>query len=125
MTTARDSAVLARKRIVMRRPLRKLLAAARVVLVILVALAVAVRMWGYSQRHMYDPIYTSFKGAEDIPYIQKPNLVQVQARGFAWLPSRDLPRLNTIGGYCGKWPWGSKGSRASAHVVEPRRCTRQ
>ena len=39
--------------------------------------------WGYSQRHMYDPIYTSFEGAEDIPYIQKPNLVQAQARGFA------------------------------------------
>ncbi len=42
-----------------------------------------VRIWGYSDRHIYDPIYTSYEPSVEIPYIHKPNLVQAHARGMA------------------------------------------
>jgi hypothetical protein len=58
----------------------KILIAGWVVLVTLGGLEVAVRMWRYSQRHVYDLIYMSYEGAEDIPYIQKPKLVQARTR---------------------------------------------
>jgi hypothetical protein len=62
-----------------------------------------VRMWGYSERHIYDPIYTSFDPSEDIPYIHKPNLVHARARYFryldmtawaGWRPRRTLKSLS-------------------------------
>ncbi len=62
---------------------RTLLAALCVLLITLIGLEVAVRVWGYSQRHLYDPIYKPFEQSQDIPYIHKPNLVQAKARGFA------------------------------------------
>jgi hypothetical protein len=66
-----------------RKPLRKLLGAACILLITLIALEVAVRIWGYSYRHIYDPIYTTFDRTEDIPYIHKPNLTAARARGLA------------------------------------------
>lgn len=80
MTALRYSATSAGESIVPRRHLRKFLIAEWVVLVTLGGLEVAVRMWRYSQRHVYDPIYMSYEGGEDIPYIQKPNLVEVRTR---------------------------------------------
>lgn len=53
-------------------------------------LEIGVRMWGYSARNIYDPIYTSFEGSEDIPYIHKPNLVQARARGLAVINTDSL-----------------------------------
>jgi hypothetical protein len=52
-------------------------------LVTLVLMEVAVRFWGYSEHHIYDPIYMPFAQTKDIPYIHKPNLVNVRARGMA------------------------------------------
>jgi hypothetical protein len=52
-------------------------------LITLPLLEIGTRVWGYSARHIYDPIYTSFEGSEDIPYIHKPNLVQAHARRLA------------------------------------------
>ncbi len=98
MTTARCSAALARKSMFTRRLIRKLLVAACIVLITLGALEVAVRMWGYSQRHMYDPIYMLFESAEDIPYIQKPNLVQARARGLAVINTDSLGLRTKIAG---------------------------
>lgn len=44
---------------------------------------IGVRMWGYSERHIYDPIYMAFDRSPDIPYVHKPNLVHARARGLA------------------------------------------
>jgi lysophospholipase L1-like esterase len=73
-----------------RKTFRKLLAAASVLLIPLIALEVAVRMWGYSERHIYDPIYTSFDRTIDIPYIHKPNLTEARARGLAVINTDSL-----------------------------------
>jgi lysophospholipase L1-like esterase len=73
-----------------RKTFRKLLAATYVLLLTLVALEVAVRMWGYSEHHIYDPIYTSFDRTLDIPYIHKPNLTEARARGLAVINTDSL-----------------------------------
>lgn len=45
---------------------------------------------GYSERDIYDPIYTSFEPSQDIPYIHKPNLVNARARGLAVINTDSL-----------------------------------
>lgn len=49
----------------------------------IVLLEAAVRVWGYSEQYICDPIYMPFSGASDIPYVHKPNLVQARASGLA------------------------------------------
>ncbi len=49
--------------------------------VTLVMLELAVRLWGYSEHYLYDPIYMPYLQAEEIPYIHKPGLNNVKARG--------------------------------------------
>jgi len=44
-------------------------------------LEIGVRLSGYSERYMFDPIYTRFGGSNDIPYVYKPNLENVLAMG--------------------------------------------
>ena len=83
MTPQRDSTAFAGEDFVTRRPLRKILVAVWVVLITVGALEAVVRVWGYSQRHIYDPIYTAFERSPDIPYIHKPNLTRARARGLA------------------------------------------
>ena len=89
-----------------RNPLRKLLVAAYVLLITLVALEAGVRIWGYSQRHIYDPIYMSFDRAGDIPYIHKPNLTQVRALGLAVINTDSLGLRTKAAGtlYAAKQP---------------------
>jgi hypothetical protein len=69
-----------------------------ILLITLVMLEVAVRIWGYSQRHIYDPIYTSFDRTVDIPYIHKPNLAQARARGLAVINTDSLGLRAKIAG---------------------------
>ena len=78
--------------------LRELLVTACVLLITLVALEVAVRIWGVSQRHIYDPIYTTFDRTGDIPYVHKPNLVQARARGLAIINTDSLGLRTTTAG---------------------------
>jgi hypothetical protein len=40
-----------------------------------------IRLWGYSERYLYDPIYMPFAGTSEIPFILKPNLVDARAHG--------------------------------------------
>ena len=90
MTTPQDSATLVERASMTRKPLRKLLGAACVLLITLIALEVSVRIWGYPERHIYDPIYMSFDRTGDIPYIHKPNLTQASARGLAVINTDSL-----------------------------------
>jgi hypothetical protein len=53
-------------------------------------LEIGVRIWGYSERHIYDPIYRLFDPSEEIPYIHKPNLSQAHARGLAVINTDSL-----------------------------------
>jgi hypothetical protein len=73
-----------------RKTIQQLLAATYVLFITLIALEVAVRMWGYSERHIYDPIYTSFDRTEEIPYIHKSNLKEARARGLAVINTDSL-----------------------------------
>ena len=82
----------------MKKLLRKLLAAACVLLITLVSLEVAVRMWGISQPSIYDPIYARSDRIEDIPYVHKPNLTQARARGLAIINTDSLGLRATTAG---------------------------
>lgn len=98
MTTSQYSATLVERPFATRRLLRKLTVAACILLTTLVALEVAVRIWGYSERHIYDPIYTAFDRTGDIPYIHKPNLEQARARGLAVINTDSLGLRAKIAG---------------------------
>ena len=68
-------------------------------LVVTVALIeLGVRVWGYSERHIYDPIYTAFERSPDIPYIHKANLVQARGRGLAIINTDSLGLRAKIAG---------------------------
>jgi hypothetical protein len=54
-----------------------------VVIIVVVALEVGVRIWGYSGHYIYDPIYMPFEAAAEIPFVHQPNLEQARARGLA------------------------------------------
>ena len=69
---------------------RTILYGGYLLLLTLPLLEMSVRIWGYSERHIYDPIYTSFDLSEDIPYIHKPNLLQARARGLAVINTDSL-----------------------------------
>ncbi|WP_447963845.1 SGNH/GDSL hydrolase family protein [Nitrospira sp. Ecomares 2.1] len=69
---------------------RILLYAGYLLIVTLPLLEIGVRIWGYSEHHIHDPIYTSFESSEDIPYIHKPNLLQARARGLAVINTDSL-----------------------------------
>ena len=68
----------------------------------LIILEIGVRVWGYSERYITDPIYSSFEGSQDIPYIHKPNLVEAHARGLAVINTDSLGlRAKTSGAVYG------------------------
>lgn len=81
-----------------RKLLRNLLVAACVLFISFVALEIAVRAWGYSERHIYDPIYTAYDRTTDIPYVHKPNLTQARARGLAVINTDSLGLRAKIAG---------------------------
>lgn len=77
---------------------RDLFYAGYLLLVTLPLLEIGVRIWGYSEHHIHDPIYTSFEPSEDIPYIHKPNLMQARARGLVVINTDSLGLRSKISG---------------------------
>jgi hypothetical protein len=73
---------LALVRMIRRLP-RKLLFLLYISIVTFTLLEACVRLWGYSERHICDPIYMPFNNSQDIPYVHKPNLSNARARGLA------------------------------------------
>lgn len=51
--------------------------------VVLVALEIGVRIWGYAEHYIYDPIYRPYAASPEIPFVHQPNLRQARARGQA------------------------------------------
>jgi lysophospholipase L1-like esterase len=65
----------------MARLIKALLYALYLSLIILVCLEVLVRLWGYAEMYLYDPIYMPFAKGKDIPFVIKPNLTNARAHG--------------------------------------------
>jgi hypothetical protein len=49
-----------------------------------------VRLWGYSEHHLCDPIYQPYNASQEIPYVHKPNLSNARARGLAIINTDSL-----------------------------------
>src|SRR6476646_1311006 len=60
------------------------------IVVPLIVAEFALRLWGYSELSIYDPIYIPFEKSEDIPYVHKPNLVHARAHGLAIINTDSL-----------------------------------
>src|SRR2546423_11819647 len=71
--------------------IKKLLFALYLLVVVFVLLEIGIRLWGYSEHHISDPIYMPFAAAqEEIPYVHKPNLSNARARGLAIINTDSL-----------------------------------
>ena len=85
----------------------RLLTLVWVALATLAGLEIAVRIWGFSERHIYDSIYMPFERPEEIAYVHKPNLSQARARGLAIINTDSLGlRSKTTGTIHGPKPAG-------------------
>jgi hypothetical protein len=83
----------------MRRPLKRLLLALYVSAVTLVLLEVGVRVSGYSEHHLCDPIYARFDAApEEIPYVHRPNLSGARGRGLSVVNTDSLGLRSVVAG---------------------------
>ncbi|MDT7541870.1 MAG: hypothetical protein QOE33_1774 [Acidobacteriota bacterium] len=80
------------------RPLKKLLFVVYLFIATSVLLEIGVRVWGYSEHHICDPIYTAFAASTDIPYIHKPNLQDARARGLALINTDSLGLRSKVAG---------------------------
>ncbi|HEB50137.1 MAG TPA: SGNH/GDSL hydrolase family protein [Desulfobulbus sp.] len=72
------------------RYVKRLLFPVYVLLAAAVLLEIAVRLWGYSDHYIYDPIYRPCEQSADIPYVHRPNLHNARARGSAVINTDSL-----------------------------------
>src|SRR3954462_6588308 len=83
----------------MRRVLKRLLLALYVLCATFALLEVGVRVSGYSEHHLCDPIYTRFGDApEEIPYAHRPNLSGARGRGLSVVNTDSLGLRSTLAG---------------------------
>lgn len=81
---------------------RKWLFALYLAVIVFLVPEIAVRISGYSEHHLCDPIYQPFEGTPDIPYVHKPNLSRARARGLAAINTDSMGlRSVTTGEKCG------------------------
>lgn len=73
-----------------RRFLKAILFGTYLLTISVILFEVGVRLWGYSERHIYDPIYMPFDKTTEIAYVHKPNLAQARARGLAMINTDSL-----------------------------------
>lgn len=82
----------------MKRFLRGILYFFYIFLIIFFLLEVLVRIWGYSDMYLYDPIYMPFAKSKEIPYVMKPDLKHVRAHGNIWINTDSLGLRSTVPG---------------------------
>ncbi|HYY99252.1 MAG TPA: SGNH/GDSL hydrolase family protein [Pyrinomonadaceae bacterium] len=83
----------------MRRLLKRLLLALYVSAATLALLEVGVRLSGYSEHHLCDPIYARFDAApEEIPYVHRPNLRGARGRGLSSVDTDSLGLRSDVSG---------------------------
>lgn len=61
-----------------------------ILLVITGCLEGLVRVWGYSDMYLYDPIYLPYAKSKEIPFVLKPNLANVRAHGNIRVNTNEL-----------------------------------
>lgn len=59
---------------------------------------IVVRIWGYSDIYIYDPVYMSFDLNRNIPYVMKPNLENARGQGLTILNTDNLGLRSSIAG---------------------------
>src|ERR1041384_519856 len=83
----------------MRRVLKILLFAFYLSAATFALLEVGVRVSGYSEHHLCDPIYARFDAAPDeIPYVHRPNLRAARGRGLSVVNTDSLGLRSTSAG---------------------------
>lgn len=83
----------------MRRFLKRVLFVAYLSAATFALLEVGVRVSGYSEHHLCDPIYARFEAApEEIPYVHKPNLSGVRGRGLSVVNTDSLGLRSAVPG---------------------------
>jgi hypothetical protein len=83
----------------MRRLLKRLLVALYVSAATFALLEVGVRVSGYSEHHLCDPIYARFNAAPDeIPYVHRPNLSGARGRGLSFVNTDSLGLRSIVAG---------------------------
>lgn len=79
-------------------PFKKLIYIIYFLIITLIFFEIGIRIWGYSEHYIYDPIYMPFETTEDIPYIHKPDLKNVLARGLTIINTDSLGLRSKISG---------------------------
>ncbi|HVF42957.1 MAG TPA: hypothetical protein VM936_08105, partial [Pyrinomonadaceae bacterium] len=83
----------------MRRAPKRLLFAAYLSAATLALLEVGVRVSGYSEHHLCDPIYARFGDApEEIPYVHRANLRAARGRGLSVVNTDSLGLRSAVSG---------------------------
>lgn len=83
----------------MRRVLKRLLFVVYLSAATLALFEVGVRVSGYSEHHLCDPIYTRFDAApEEIPYVHRPNLRAARGRGLSVVNTDSLGLRSAVPG---------------------------
>jgi lysophospholipase L1-like esterase len=82
----------------MKKFLRAILYFFYTLLIIFVLSEVLVRIWGYSDMYLYDPIYMPFAKSNEIPYVMKPNLKHARAHGNIWINTDSLGLRSSVPG---------------------------
>ena len=83
----------------MRRLLKRLLFVVYLSAATFALLEVGVRVSGYSERHLCDPIYARFDAAPDeIPYVHRPNLSGARGRGLSVVNTDSLGLRSNVAG---------------------------
>jgi hypothetical protein len=67
-------------------------------LIIFFFLEIMVRVWGYADMYLYDPIYQPYNKSQEIPYVMKPNLNHVRAHGNIWINTDSLGLRSQVPG---------------------------
>ncbi|MCB8944211.1 MAG: hypothetical protein H6658_10695 [Ardenticatenaceae bacterium] len=70
--------------------MKKLLFPLYWLIVTLILLEIVVRIWGYAEHYIYDPIYEPFPQTADIPFIHQANLQQARGRGQSLINTDSL-----------------------------------
>ena len=83
----------------MRRVLKRVLLVVYLSAATFALLEVGVRVSGYSERHLCEPIYARFEEApEEIPYVHRPNLSRARGRGMSVVNTDSLGLRSTFAG---------------------------
>jgi hypothetical protein len=77
---------------------KKLLFVCYLLITSIIIIEIGVRIWGYSDRYIYDPVYISFDMNKNIPYVLKPNLKNAHGQGLTILNTDNLGLRSSIAG---------------------------